>query len=214
MTSMNKRRDGGDTKTRILEEAYREFCGNGYKGGDINVIVNKAGLTKGALYHYFKGKEDLADAVLDTIITERIIENWIKPLGSGANPIDVLQEITACPEGENGLKELQQLADQARLMIELSQLNAGFHRKVLQISDRLLRAIAGALRDARERDEINTDVVPEKSAAQILSFFIGGTMLSKSLPVADVYRDCREQLKDYLESMRRQSGRHYRRAQC
>ncbi|MEW5925549.1 MAG: hypothetical protein AB1746_16325, partial [Candidatus Zixiibacteriota bacterium] len=91
--------------------------------------------------------------------------------------------------------------------------NAGFHRKVLQISDRLLRTIAGAIRGAKERDEIKADIIPEKSAAHILSFFLGGTMLIKSLPVWEIYRDCREQLTNYLESLRRQNSRRLR-AEC
>lgn len=54
-----------DTRTRILNEAYSEFLFQGYKRADLRAIVKRAGVTKGALYYYFKSKEDLASAVVD-----------------------------------------------------------------------------------------------------------------------------------------------------
>jgi AcrR family transcriptional regulator len=53
-----------DTKETIIDEAFREFLTNGYKGADVVAIAQRAGVTKGGLYYYFKSKGDLAAAVL------------------------------------------------------------------------------------------------------------------------------------------------------
>lgn len=54
-----------DTKTYILEEAYRLFLTKGYEGVSISDISKAIGLTKGALYHHFLSKEELFKAVID-----------------------------------------------------------------------------------------------------------------------------------------------------
>lgn len=53
---------------RILESAKKEFLKNGYEKASLKTICEKAGITTGALYRRYKGKEDLFCAVVaDTI---------------------------------------------------------------------------------------------------------------------------------------------------
>ena len=54
------------TEERILEAAQRLFLEKGYENTTIQDIVNElGGLTKGAVYHHFKSKEEIMDAVGD-----------------------------------------------------------------------------------------------------------------------------------------------------
>jgi flavin reductase (DIM6/NTAB) family NADH-FMN oxidoreductase RutF len=54
-----------ETTTAALVEAARElFAAHGYAATSLDAIAAKAGLTKGAIYHHFRGKRDLFDAVL------------------------------------------------------------------------------------------------------------------------------------------------------
>lgn len=43
----------------IIEAAMEVFIEKGYEGASIEAIAMRAGLTKGGLYHYFKGKEEI-----------------------------------------------------------------------------------------------------------------------------------------------------------
>lgn len=56
-----------DTKTRelLLECATKEFIEKGYKDASLRNICRSAGLTTGAMYFFFKGKEDLFNAVVE-----------------------------------------------------------------------------------------------------------------------------------------------------
>ncbi|BBE31544.1 fatty acid metabolism regulator protein [Tepiditoga spiralis] len=47
------------TYDKIIFSAFEEFSNSGYNGTSINQIIKKANVSKGALYHYFKSKEDL-----------------------------------------------------------------------------------------------------------------------------------------------------------
>jgi AcrR family transcriptional regulator len=54
----------------LLEVARRLFTDPGYAAVSTEQIVREAGVTRGALYHHFKGKQDLFRAVFEEIEQE------------------------------------------------------------------------------------------------------------------------------------------------
>ena len=59
------------TEEKILEAAQRLFLEKGYENTTIQDIVDElGGLTKGAVYHHFKSKEEIMDAVGDRMFLE------------------------------------------------------------------------------------------------------------------------------------------------
>lgn len=59
------------TVERILDAAQRLFLEKGYENTTIQDIVDELdGLTKGAVYHHFKSKEEIMDAVGDRMFRE------------------------------------------------------------------------------------------------------------------------------------------------
>lgn len=59
------------TEEKILEAAQRLFLEKGYENTTIQDIVDElGGLTKGAVYHHFKSKEEIMDAVGDRMFFE------------------------------------------------------------------------------------------------------------------------------------------------
>ena len=51
------------TRRLLLDAAAREFAAHGYSGARLQTVVNRIGMTKGALYGHFASKEDLAAGV-------------------------------------------------------------------------------------------------------------------------------------------------------
>jgi TetR/AcrR family transcriptional repressor of nem operon len=51
-----------DTKTRLLDSALTVIRTQGYAASSVDDICGEAGVTKGAFFHHFKSKEDLAVA--------------------------------------------------------------------------------------------------------------------------------------------------------
>jgi AcrR family transcriptional regulator len=51
------------TTTALVEAARELFAEDGYAATSLDAVVEKAGVTKGALYHHFSGKRDLFAAV-------------------------------------------------------------------------------------------------------------------------------------------------------
>ena len=58
-------------KKKIVEEALKQFTKNGYYNTKMDDIAKGIGVTKGALYKYFKSKEELFIATLESIFIQR-----------------------------------------------------------------------------------------------------------------------------------------------
>ncbi len=90
---MPRVRDPKRTRRKILEASYREFYRHGFQGGSINRIVEAAGITKGALFHHFAGKNELGYAVLDEPMIPAIKNWWVEPLEKGEDPLAFVDEV-------------------------------------------------------------------------------------------------------------------------
>ena len=58
-----------EKKKRIIEACMEEFAHNGYDKASTNNIVKKAGISKGAIFHYFGNKKNLYLYILDYVIS-------------------------------------------------------------------------------------------------------------------------------------------------
>lgn len=55
----------GESRRRIMGVALRLFGERGYGGTALQAIADELGLTKASVYHYFRAKADLLDALAD-----------------------------------------------------------------------------------------------------------------------------------------------------
>ncbi|KSV57419.1 TetR/AcrR family transcriptional regulator [Acetivibrio ethanolgignens] len=79
------------TVEKILEVSQRLFLEKGYEQTTIQDIVdNLGGLTKGAVYHHFKSKEEIINALGDKMFL-------------GNNPFNIVKD----QDGLNGLQKIQ-----------------------------------------------------------------------------------------------------------
>lgn len=53
------------SRTEILNAALELFAQNGFHGTSISQIAEKAGISKGLMYNYFKSKDDLLRTIID-----------------------------------------------------------------------------------------------------------------------------------------------------
>ncbi len=75
--SVTRRR--GDTRERIQRVALERFTTNGYDQTSLREIAEDLGVTKAALYHHFKSKEEILDALLDDVAAElKSIVSWME----------------------------------------------------------------------------------------------------------------------------------------
>jgi AcrR family transcriptional regulator len=79
------------SRNALLESAARGLSRYGYGNLLLEEVAREAGYTRGALYHQFKDKEDLALAVI-----EWVNENWMRQVGQpAAQQADPVAELLA-----------------------------------------------------------------------------------------------------------------------
>lgn len=88
---MTSRKDENTARTRaLLEKTARPlFEGRGYASVSAEEIVAEAGLTRGALYHHYAGKQGLFEAVAESAM-QRLHEDIVHAGAGAANPMAAL----------------------------------------------------------------------------------------------------------------------------
>lgn len=79
-----------DTKERVLSAALEVFTERGYQAATIEEIAERAGMTKGAVYYWFRDKLDLASDLQGELWTQ-IAGEAQRVLDPDANAIDNLK---------------------------------------------------------------------------------------------------------------------------
>jgi len=65
-------------KNEILDVAQNLFYTHGFDKTSINQIIDEIGIAKGTIYHYFKSKYELLDAVVERLIIQ--MKNAVEPI--------------------------------------------------------------------------------------------------------------------------------------
>src|SRR5258708_1526453 len=81
---------GPTTRQRIVQLATRRFAGQGYAGTSVEGLLDELGISRGALYHHFRAKEELFEAVLEAIEAE-LAQGVVTAVRGVADPVDRLR---------------------------------------------------------------------------------------------------------------------------
>jgi AcrR family transcriptional regulator len=63
--SRSRRQQAGERRAQLLSTALDVFAAKGLEGATVKDLSDAAGVAQGLLYHYFRSKEELLEAVLD-----------------------------------------------------------------------------------------------------------------------------------------------------
>jgi AcrR family transcriptional regulator len=80
---------GRATRGQLIEVATGLFAEHGYEGTSIEAVLTAAGVSRGALYHHFAGKEALFTAVLEAI-SDRVTAEVTEAISGCTDPVDAL----------------------------------------------------------------------------------------------------------------------------
>ena len=78
------------TRSALIAAARRLFARQGYAATGREQIVDAAGVTRGAMYHHFTGKEDLFRAVYESVEAD-VVEAVLAAAGAGRDPASQLR---------------------------------------------------------------------------------------------------------------------------
>ena len=198
-------RDPERTRERLLQAASREIYRSGFQSAGLDKILALAGVTKGALYYHFKGKQALGYAVVEEVIAPDVHGKWVRPLQSVKDPIDALigavQRIPVRPEDVRGGCQMNNLAQ------EMSPLDAGFRKRLATIFDDWREAVASVLREGQSHGRVRRDVEPAEAAGLLIAMVEGYGSLAKNAQDPKVMKAGIRNIVDWLKSLRAPGNR-------
>ena len=197
------KRSPENTRQRILDAAFDEFYKNGFQGGSLNRIVDEAGTTKGAVFHHFKGKNDLGYAVVEEIIFSDIKERWLDPLADSVDPIAALKKTMrqfAREEDTNG--RLIQGCPLNNLAQEMAPLDEGFRRRLEKIYSAWRQALEAAFARGIKAGTVRKGISPPRVAALVVAALEGIMGTAKNAQSEELLTQAGQGLFDYLDSLK------------
>jgi len=190
------------TRQRLVAAAFDEIWQGGFRAASLDRILDKAGVTKGALYHHFKNKLDLGYAVLDEVVRKMVLDAWVKPLHEAGDPIETLHQIIRNANATFLGKRIQFGCPLNNLSQEMSSVDEGFRLRIKAIVQEWTDAITVALAKGQNQGLVRENINLHHAAIFIITVIQGAAGMGKNARDQSVLIPCLEGLGYYLDALR------------
>jgi TetR/AcrR family transcriptional regulator, transcriptional repressor for nem operon len=171
-------RNAAQTRERLLEAAFNEMHRTGFRGSDLAAILGRAGVTKGAMYHHFAGKQAIGYAVVEEVIQRMTRAKWVEPLAKAADPMAALRAIIG--NTARDMADLDRGCPLNNITLEMSALDEGFRSRTARIFGEWQGAVAGALRWGQAHGQVKPELDADEEAMFLIAAFEGYLSLAKN----------------------------------
>lgn len=159
------------TRSRLVRAAGSVFAERGYHGATLDDIVAEAGVSRGALYHYFRNKQDLFLALLHELLTAGINEvgTLLEQDDANANTISAAATVFL-GRIERDRRWLPLLLEFLAVGSRHSEVRAGL---VTQFFRPARQQTAAMIRKTNPNSAANTSMSPEEIAIGVAALING-----------------------------------------
>jgi AcrR family transcriptional regulator len=166
------------TRRKIIDAAIGVFAEVGYAAAAWNTIIERTGMTKGALYHHFDSKESLAAAIIeegsDTVLTA------VGAVCGSSSP-----GLENMIHGTFTLVDVLDSDATARAAEQLTAALSGFNKAAGQFCEGVLALMAAEARRAGAEGDLRADVDPVALSESLIGTVFGTRLVGNARGVAD-----------------------------
>lgn len=162
------------TRRKILDAAVDVFGDVGYASAGWGTIIERTGMTKGALYHHFDSKEALASAIIEEG-SDALLGAFRNVCGSASPALENMIH------GTFAVAHLLNADKTARAAEQLTAVLAGFNSAAAQFFGACAGEMAGQARRAIAEGDLRDDVDPELVGESIVGATFGMRLLANAL---------------------------------
>ena len=174
----------------------------GFNATTVDDICAAAEVTKGAFFHYFKSKEDIARAAVERFGYGKGQDLHDAPFRNLADPLDrVYGRLDFIKESVGGDSRLTRGCLIGMLAQELSSTNAELRAVCHDLFVRMAEDFGQDLRQAKSIYAPDAGFDPGKLAVLFVSVFQGSSLLAKAADSNAVLIENIEQFRGYLQSL-------------
>lgn len=102
-----------ERRREIVKAARRLFQTKEYDQATMQDVIESVGIAKGTIYHYFKSKQELLEAVIEDI---------------GDESLSAMQQVIDAPDG-NALQKIQRLTEKGNISAEQPAILGYLHKR-------------------------------------------------------------------------------------
>jgi len=170
--------DKEDTREYIIKIAAPIFNRNGYAGTSLSKVLSETTLTKGAIYHYFENKDDLALAALEynlKIVSDYVFDEFkdkehacdklIAFAESFERKYDTMEDMGGCPV--------------LNAAVDSDDGNAAIKARINRFIRMWRKSLCKIIENGKSKNEIKASVNSEEFALNFISIIEGSSAMSK-----------------------------------
>lgn len=168
MKPRKRGRDLAGTRAAILDAAFTEIHARGFHASSIDAILEKTGLTKGALFHQFASKLELGYAVVDEVLMPLTLARWVAPLAAFEDPLEGIVQLVEHNICDAPQAMLDLGCPLANLIQEMSNGDAEFRRRLRRCVEAWIEGIAEHVERGRRSGHVRRSVKPRAVAEYVI----------------------------------------------
>jgi AcrR family transcriptional regulator len=156
----------------ILAAAAEEFGERGFSAASYNRIIERAGISKGAMYYYFADKDDLFRTVLDSALAQ-----WFAQVGYPFQADDAESFWAACQSiYERSLRFMLADPKNAALCLSITRARERLegHAALVELQKRMEEWTRELVRHGRAIGAVRSDIAPDLMVQVGLSMMDAG----------------------------------------
>jgi TetR/AcrR family transcriptional regulator, transcriptional repressor of aconitase len=160
-------------RDQILAAAWRCFSRKGIHSTSMEEIIREAGLSAGAVYLYYKSKDELILAAISTYMDD--LRQLLMPILLQDDPLDppsLVQQITAAIIRHTRRSDVD-LNKIILLCWSEAQTNPGVQNLISDFQLKYRQTLTTLVRRWQKRGDLAPEVSPEDVSKALLSFFLG-----------------------------------------
>jgi AcrR family transcriptional regulator len=192
-----------DTRRKLLDAAFGEFHLHGFQAASLDRIVERAGVTKGALYHHFPDKSALGHAVVEEVVREPLLGAYLDYIEqSEGDPLAAIQHTLRRRADDFIAGGIELGCPLNNLTQEMSPLDEGFRARIAAMLEAWTDAYVKALVRAQDEGFIRRDVDARPIAGLLVAAVEGSFGVAKAAQSVDALRSNLNAMADMLDSLR------------
>lgn len=191
-----------ETKRKLVDAGVNLMRRQGFNATTVDNICSEAGVTKGGFFHYFKSKEDLAQAAVTRFREVKAGDFDGAPFRKLADPLDrVWGRLDYVKESSGGADRPTRGCLVGVFAQELSFTHPELREACQSGFTRMAEDFEKDLVEAKKLYAPKADFNPKNVALLYLTIIQGSLMVAKAAAANDVLMENVEQFRRYLQSL-------------
>lgn len=180
------------TRRKIVEAAIDVFGQVGYAAASWGTIIERTGMTKGALYHHFDSKESLASAIIEEG-SESLLAAFRNSCGAASPAFENMIH------GTFAVARVLSTDKTARAAEQLTAALSGFNDAAAHFSINWVGAMTDEAKRAISEGDLRQDLDPDGVSETIVGAMLGARLLSNAMFGKGLMGDASQRLSQTWE---------------